>query len=109
MELGPTEQAGEAAPIPPAQEQPAPTPEANSGQELNIPPEIAAAKANIQNAVNPQMQAGQAAAAMPKKSPLILIIIIVAAVLVLAGGYFAYGYFTKDKGGSTSDQYFISE
>ncbi len=111
MELGPTEQAEEVAAMPPTQEQPAvPAPEANSGQELNIPPEIAAAKANVQNAAGAQMQAGQPAPTAPKKFPLIRIIIIIAAVLVLVGGYFAYGYFTKDKNGSSSDnQYFISE
>lgn len=79
----------------------APAPE----PELNIPPEIAAAKNNAQNIQNnPQQQMAPA----KSKFPLIRIIIIAAAILVIVGGYLAYKHFTAGSS-SSSDQTFISE
>lgn len=108
MELGgeaPAAPAPEqAAPSTPVEPEAAPSP-ANPEQELNIPPEIAAAKMNVQNSAAPQAQPVQAAAS---KFPMIRIIIIAAAILVLAGGYFTYKHFAKGPS-STSDQTFISE
>jgi len=80
----------------------------NPEQELNIPPEIAAAKTGVQNAPAAQAQTQPVAAAASSKFPLIRIIIIAAAILVLVGGYFAYRYFVKGPS-SASESTFISE
>lgn len=90
------------------EEQPAPATAPNPEEQLNIPPEIAAAKANIQTAENAQAQPLAGATLAKKPFPLKMVLIIVGAVVIIVGGYFAYRYFTGSKT-STENQMFIPE
>lgn len=73
-------------------------------EELNVPPEIAVARQNLQAEAN-----AQSTAMAPKKklSTTTIIIIAAAVLLVLVGGYFVYSRFAS-KGDSSSDEYFTT-
>lgn len=89
-------------------EQPAPAPAPNPEDQLNIPPDIAAAKANIQTAENAQTEPLAGVTLAKKPFPLKMVLIIVGAVVIIVGGYFAFRYFTGSKT-STENQMFIPE